>query len=370
MMVKASTPSRLCLFGEHLDYHSLEVITMAINLRFNAEVSKRDDGIALINIKDESIDTLNQSNDKKSYETFIYDLRSPLIYENSRDYFKSCFNVIKKRGFDISCGFNIKMDSEIPIGKGMCSSSTMIVVLIKGILEAIGADIKDDRMEIAQLGYEAEVGEFSEPGGKMDHMASAFGGVCHFDFADIRNPVMKRLKGLNEGGFVLFDTLKRKDTIRVLATARKPVEEAVAILGVNSIGELSKEEILKARLDKNLEKPSLAAIDNYAILKEFLKLYEAEELTPEKFGSMLYEHHKNLRDGLGISTDEIEEILDTAMKAGALGGKLNGTGGGGCCYVYGHLKDLSEILKSVSSKGYPGRIITVSDGVNAVVEGD
>ncbi|MCK9480075.1 MAG: galactokinase family protein, partial [Firmicutes bacterium] len=34
-----STPSRLCLFGEHLDYLELEVIAVAINLRFSAEIA-------------------------------------------------------------------------------------------------------------------------------------------------------------------------------------------------------------------------------------------------------------------------------------------------------------------------------------------
>jgi galactokinase len=365
MTVMASTPSRLCLFGEHLDYHSLEVITMAIDLSFYARISKRNDGLAVIKIKDESIDTLNQDNSGNKYEIYEYDLRTPLVYENTRDYFKSCFNVIKNRGCDISCGFDITMDSEIPIGKGMCSSSTMIVVLIKGVLETLDCELKDDRMEIAQMGYEAEVAEFNEPGGKMDHMASAFGGVCHFDFADIRNPVMNRFDGLPQGGFVLFDTLKRKDTIRVLATARKPVEEAVRKLGVKSIGELSEEEIFESGLDESLTRPSVAAIRNYKILREFLRLYNSGNLSPEKFGEMLYEHHKNLRDGLGISTNEIEEILDTAISAGALGGKLNGTGGGGCCYVFADEDKLKAIVEAVESKGYPGRIIHTADGVSA-----
>ncbi len=207
MTINVSTPSRLCLFGEHLDYHSLEVITMAIDLRFSAQISKRTDGKAVIHIKDEAIDTLNQKNENNSYEKYEYDLTKELVYDKSRDYFKSCFNVIRKKGYDISCGFDIKMDSDIPIGKGMCSSSTMIVVLIKAVLEAIDADIKNDPASIAQLGYEAEVAEFNEPGGKMDHMASAYGGVCHFDFANVEIPVVEKIKALPDGGFILFDTL-------------------------------------------------------------------------------------------------------------------------------------------------------------------
>lgn len=362
MKISASTPSRLCLFGEHLDYHSLEVITMAVDLRFRADITKRTDGMAVIMIKDESIDTLNQKNDYLSYERFEYNLKSELKYINSRDYFKSSFNVIKKRGYDISCGFDIKMDSDIPIGKGMCSSSTMIVVLIKAVLEAINADIKEDMSAIAQMGYEAEVTEFNEPGGKMDHMASAFGGVCRFDFNDIENPVMEKLEELPPGGFILFDSLSRKDTIRVLATARKPVEKAAELLGVKGVRDLDIDIIESADISDEYKKPASAALYNYELLKIFIKENKNGTLTPTRFGELLYQHHKNLRDGLSISTPAIEEILDTAIENGALGGKLNGTGGGGCCFVFAHEKDLVNIKEAVEKKGYPARIIFTDQG--------
>ncbi len=362
MKIYTSTPSRLCLFGEHLDYHSLEVITMAIDLRFSAQISKRTDGRAVITIKDESIDTLNQKNDHLAYEKFEYDLTDELIYENSRDYFKSCFNVIKKRGYDISCGFDIKMDSDIPIGKGMCSSSAMIVVLIKAVLEAIEADIRDDMSGIAQMGYEAEVTEFNEPGGKMDHMASAHGGICRFDFADIENPKMEKLQVLPPGGFILFDSLQRKDTIKVLATARKPVEKAIEALGVKGIKDLDLELLKSADISEEQKRPARAALHNYDLLKLFIAENTKGLISPERFGQLLYEHHKNLRDGLSISTDSIEEILDTAMENGALGGKLNGTGGGGCCYAFAHVKDLVKIKEAVEKKGYPARIIKTDHG--------
>ena len=370
MTIYASTPSRLCLFGEHLDYHSLEVITMAIDLRFSAMISRRDDGRAVILIKDESIDTLNQKNDHLSYEKYEYDLTRKLVYENSRDYFKSCFNVINKRGCDISCGFDIKMDSDIPIGKGMCSSSTMIVVLIKAVLEALDADVKDDMSGIAQMGYEAEVAEFNEPGGKMDHMASAHGGVCRFDFAEIANPVMEKLETLPRGGFILFDSLQRKDTIRVLATARKPVEKAVEAMGVRGIKDLDIKTIESADIPEEYKKPAIAALRNYDLLKTFKKEQSDGQMTPERFGQLLYEHHVNLRDGLGISTPAIEEIINTAMENGALGGKLNGTGGGGCCYAFAHEKDLVKVRDAVEAKGYPARIINMDSGAKADRRGE
>jgi galactokinase len=206
MSIKVSTPSRLCLCGEHLDYLSLEVVTMAINLRFFAVIDKRTDGQVVIKIKDSSISTLNQLNEFKLYEEIKFNSNEPIVYDSNRDYFKSAINVIKKRGYDVSCGFSVKMDSEIPIGKGMCSSSTMIVAFIKAVLEAIDADIKDSKDDLVQLAYEAEVTEFNEPGGKMDHIASVYGGICHFDFKNIDSPKVKILEGIPEGDFILIDS--------------------------------------------------------------------------------------------------------------------------------------------------------------------
>ena len=46
--IKVSNPSRLCLFGEHQDYLGLEVVAVAINLRFSAEITPREDSIIKI----------------------------------------------------------------------------------------------------------------------------------------------------------------------------------------------------------------------------------------------------------------------------------------------------------------------------------
>ena len=57
-MVHVSTPSRICLFGEHQDYLGLEVIASAINLRFSARAEKRADSWLNIRIRDKSIGEL------------------------------------------------------------------------------------------------------------------------------------------------------------------------------------------------------------------------------------------------------------------------------------------------------------------------
>ncbi len=50
--VYVSTPSRICLFGEHQDYLGLEVIASAIDLRFSAVISERTDQLIRIKIRE------------------------------------------------------------------------------------------------------------------------------------------------------------------------------------------------------------------------------------------------------------------------------------------------------------------------------
>lgn len=357
MKVSVSTPSRICLFGEHQDYLNLEVIASAINLRFKAEGTKRDDRIIHVRLKGESIEREE-----------IINLDEPITYENNRDYIKSAINVLRRGGYPLESGYDIFMDSEIPIGKGMCSSTTMTVVFTKVLLELMGHEDKDNPEKIALLAWDAEVAEFEEPGGLMDHYSSAYGGLLHLTF-NKDNTVVNPLKTSVPGCFILFDSLEDKQTTKVLASAKYPVLEALEELsaeGISSIRDFVENEENLVHLEKLSPEKLVkvkANIDNYKTLKEAQEMFNSGSIDSERLGALLKRHHGNLRDGLEISTPKIEEILTTAYENGALGGKINGSGGGGCCYVYAHEADSQKILNAVCDLGYWGVILKQDSGV-------
>lgn len=363
--MKVSTPSRICLFGEHQDYLGLDVIALAIDLRFSAAVKPRQDRRVVIRIRDASLDTLNVENREGLYETVEIDLNRPIVYENHRDYLHSTVNLLMKEGYPLT-GAEIRMDSTIPIGKGMCSSSTMIVVLVKALLESIGHPDRNDPNRIAWLAFAAEVLEFSEPGGMMDHYASALGGLVHLNFSDgtKAQPILRRLPGC----FILMDSRAQKDTTRVLAESKLPQVEALETLrpyGVTSVRDfIARPELceLTAKLDPFHARKLRAGIENHRL---FLRARDGLEtgLAPEALGILLSRHHEQLRDGLGISTPAVDTILDTAMENGAWGGKINGSGGGGCCFVYADTACADEIIESVARLGYPARVLHQDTGV-------
>ncbi len=365
--VKVSTPSRICLFGEHLDYLHLEVIAMAIDIRFSAEIYPADDQWIKVNIFSENFEKPGDFSHQTFAQSFLLDY--PYEYTHHQDFIKSTLNVIQRHYGQLEKGFQIDFYSQVPIGKGMSSSSTLIVVLIKAILEMIGHEDARDPERIAYLAYLAEVKEFNAPGGMMDQYSSALGGLLHLDFSgEDAKPFM--LNNRLPGVFILFDSLQPKDTIRVLSHAKKPVVSAMEKLknkGVQSLRDLKKDSDLPNEFKNELSYEEmtklLTAIDNYSILNEALVHFQAKEINGTYLGELLSRHHRNLSQGLGISTPEIEAILTTAKENGAWGGKINGSGGGGCCFVYCPKEKAEKIKEAVSALGFPGRIIHMDKGV-------
>ena len=74
-----STPSRLCLFGEHQDYLGLEVIATAIGLRFCAQAIPRKDALLRIRIRDAA--ALRQAGHRVTVQIKKVQLHSLLFYK-------------------------------------------------------------------------------------------------------------------------------------------------------------------------------------------------------------------------------------------------------------------------------------------------
>jgi len=363
MSMTVSTPSRICLFGEHLDYLGLEVIALAIDLRFTAEIFPRSDAIIHVEIRSDKFSETSIVPD--TVFVFSFNCLQKLTYSNNRDYFRSVITVLSRHGLQLQHGYDIFMRSDIPVGKGMSSSSAMIIAYIKALLEAEDHPLKDSPVDIAYFAYCAEVEEFGEPGGMMDQYTSALGGLINLDFHD-KKPVIRMLDSPIPGVFLLFDSLSDKKTSVVLSSGKEPVLRAVKKLRALGItGEYLTTTVIPddaGLTDEEIRKLTTAR-ENYRLLHEAKRMILTGVIDPLQFGLLLIEHHEYLRDGLGISTPAIESILATALKSGAWGGKLNGSGGGGCVFVYCSADNADSIMQAVGSLGFPGRIIRPDGGV-------
>jgi galactokinase len=90
-------------------------------------------------------------------------------------------------------------------------------------------------------------------------------------------------------------------------------------------------------------------------------LLNAVPVDERRFGSLLNDHHALLRDVLGISTPRIDRMIDASLKAGAFGGKINGSGGGGCMFAYAP-DDAGAVAEAITRAGGNAYIVHVDAG--------
>jgi galactokinase len=55
-------------------------------------------------------------------------------------------------------------------------------------------------------------------------------------------------------------------------------------------------------------------------------------------------------------------MLEAAKKSGALGGKINGSGGGGCMFAYAP-ENPAEVAKAIENAGGKAYIIQIDEGL-------
>lgn len=213
-------------------------------------------------------------------------------------------------------------EGDLPARTGLGTSSTFAV----GMLNAFCA-LKGKMMSKRQLAQEAihiERNILKEHGGWQDQVAAAYGGLNRIDFKDgdfSVHPIVispERKKDLDDNLLLFYTGIQRFSSEIQADTFAKPVD--------------------KTRQLKNM----LALVD------------EAEGILCDKdaslneFGKLLDTTWK-LKRGTGskVSNGSIDELYAIAIKAGALGGKLLGAGGGGFLLFYCEREKQAALKKAL-----------------------
>lgn len=204
---------------------------------------------------------------------------------------------------------HIAYDADLPARTGLGTSSSFAV----GLLNAFYA-MKNKSASKDQLAKDAIYVErvlCNEAGGWQDQIAVSYGGMNRIDFSKDGYKVSpikitaERLKKLNDNLMLFFTGYTR-----LSFEIQKNVKQSI-----------------KKRED-NLNK----MVD---LVNKAQKVLECEKTNIDEFGILLDEtwHLKKSLDD-GITTSKIDEFYNAAIKAGALGGKLLGAGGGGFLLFY------------------------------------
>ncbi|GHV20625.1 galactokinase [Spirochaetia bacterium] len=222
---------------------------------------------------------------------------------------------------------HIVYDSDLPARSGLGSSSSFAVGLVLGFNALKGKYI--DKKKLAQTAVYLERVLCAEDGGWQDQIAVAFGGLNRIDF--------------NKGDF----TVK---PIIVSAERKKLLNDHLMLFftGFSRISAKVAGEQVKAIKDKKNE------------LLEMLKIVNlGERVLSDKnsdileFGRLL-DYTWKLKRGITnfISNDVIDTIYARANKAGAIGGKLMGAGGGGFLMLFAEPCKQSAVKEALSDLLY------------------
>jgi galactokinase len=287
-------------------------------------------------------------------------------YAHSRDYLRSAINVLRREGLTWPEGYHLTIRGTVPINAGVSSSSALVVMWLRFLLETGQPARAFTAEDLARLGYQTEVTEFHEPGGMMDHYCAAVGGVL---WIDTRPPFSSERWTMPLTGIVLGNSLQPKATVETLGRNRRDVMEGIKLmqerlpgfaLAATPLAEAEPylqtlPELPARRLRANLVNRDLTLQGRAAL----------QSGDTARLGGLLLEHHAQLRDGLDLSTEKIERMLSAAMGAGAQGGKINGSGGGGCMFAYAPGRE-QEVAEAIEREGGAPYIVRVEDGARRI----
>jgi mevalonate kinase len=184
-------------------------------------------------------------------------------------------------------GFRVEITSEIPLGSGLGSSAALGVALARAFKPGCSAE------EAARLAMHLERAVHGKPSG-VDPAASAHGGIIFFEKGRV-----ERVRG-SASICVLQSGVERGTRTTVLGLAERRETDPVIDRSIRSLGELARQG------------------------RALLELRDLEGL-----GRAFDAAHSYLRDGLQVSCPELERAVESLRRAGALGAKLTGAGGGG-----------------------------------------
>ncbi len=356
MSVQTSAPGRICLFGEHQDFLGLAVIATPVDLDVKVTGTPREDSVFAIHMPD-------LTGREPDYDEF--DGCGELPYRRTRDYFRSATNVLRRAGLRTTHGYDCEIHGTIPMNRGISSSSASTIAWITFLLHTQEGEVPRDPEAIAQFGYLAEVKEFQEPGGMMDHYTSALGGLLYID---CQEPITVTPLPARLAGFVIGDTRVPKDTTGTLRRSRVATTTGLEILARRIPGfdfkttpmALAHEHL--SALEPDIRRRVEANFVNRDLCQEARHLLAAPAVDQQRLGAMLYEHQVQLRDGVGVSHPKLDELIDVSMAAGALGGKLNGSGCGGAMFAYAPGKQ-EEVAEAINRAGGRAYIVNLRQGV-------
>lgn len=306
MIYRSKAPFRLGIAGggtdvsPYSDLYGGAILNVTINLYAHATIRPLDNGkIRFVHINDnitEEFDSVSQ-----------LPLTGHLLLQHG------IYNsIVSKYNNGQPLSFELITSMDVPSGSGLGTSSTLVVAILGAFTEWLKLPL--GRYDIAHYAYEIERVDLNMAGGKQDQYAATFGGVNFMEFLEedrvIVNPLRINDDILQEWAMntLLFYTNQQRCSAHI-------IEEQA--------------DNVKKKNNDSLEAMHNVKTEAFR-MKNCLLRDELWEL-----GKALNTSWTNKKKmARHISNEFIDQIYETAIANGALGGKISGAGGGGFMFFY------------------------------------
>ncbi len=319
-LVTADAPGRVNLIGEHTDYSGGFVLPVAIPQRTRVELAPRDDQRVRAwsaNVKHKQIEEYELGDEEEQHRWI--------------DYVQGITWVLRISGFHIG-GFDLRIESDIPLGGGLSSSAALEVALLRALREAFGLQIDD--VALALAGQKAENDFVGAPVGIMDQMAASLADERRALFLDTRHLRFERVP-LPEGiDLVVIDSgISHRHAGGEYRIRRQECEKAAELLSFPQLRDLEIQDLWRlAALPEPLDRRARHVITENARVRAAVSAMQENDL--ERLGKLLYLSHQSLRDDFEVSVPEIDLLVDLAGKEpDVYGARITGGGFGGAVVV-------------------------------------
>ena len=340
-------PGRVNLIGEHTDYNEGFVLPVAIDLGIS---------LALVPTDDRRVDvTLAATGERDGFDLdTIGAKRSSWI-----DYVAGTAWALLDAGQPVR-GFRAVLASDLPQGSGLSSSAALelasSLALSGGALPAV------DRMTLARLAQRAENAYVGVNCGLMDQFASAFGKPRSALLLDCRTLEHRAVTmPLEEAALVVCHSgSPRRLEASAYNERRAQCEAAVATIARSDPGVTALRDVTPAMLEAHRARmdPLVAARAEHIVHENervlaAVEAFEAGDL-PE-VGRLFAASHASMRDLFGISSPELDALVEIASGVdGVYGARLTGAGFGGCT-VNLVRRDAAPTLREAVERDYGPR---------------
>ncbi len=319
MTIRYAAPGRVNLIGEHTDYNGGFALPIALPQR------------TTVTFTPERLDAITVRSDRGEGQVRIPLTTTPGDTTGWAAYVAGVMWALRDAGHAVPGG-TMSIASNLEIGSGLASSAALECAVLGALTAA--TDVHIDRIDQARLAQRAENDYVGAPTGLLDQLASLLAEPATALLIDFGNLAVTPVgfdpdaRGM---ALLLIDSRGRHDHVDGdYAARRESCERAAADLQVSSLREVQDRgrPALDAVIDRlDARRARHVLTENQRVLNFVDALRESNFI---EAGRILNASHVSMRDDFEITTDHIDLIADTAVRAGAFGARMTGGGFGGC----------------------------------------